>query len=191
VIDRDGLPALSMRTVAAELDRRTMALYRYVDDREELECLVVDLVLAPVLNRPGTTDGEGRAGPRASLTELAERMRGAVSAHPGILPLAVRHRQNCFPALRWSERVLTVLEQAGRQETERLTALRALLAYLIGALELEHHAALAGPGTARIAALPADTFPLLSRTAATARTVDADLVFRTGLDALLDGLGIA
>lgn len=59
VIDRDGLAALSMRTVADELDRRTMALYRYVEDREELECLVVELALGTVLDR-------ARAAPEAT-----------------------------------------------------------------------------------------------------------------------------
>src|SRR5215472_6802649 len=48
VIDRDGTAGLSMRAVATELRVGTMSLYRYVSDREELERLVADLVLAPV-----------------------------------------------------------------------------------------------------------------------------------------------
>lgn len=35
-----------MRAVATELSLTTMALYRYVNDRVQLERLVVDLVLA-------------------------------------------------------------------------------------------------------------------------------------------------
>ncbi|MYR02034.1 helix-turn-helix domain-containing protein, partial [Streptomyces sp. SID6139] len=48
VLDRDGLAALSMRAVAKELGMSTMALYRYVRDRDELELLVVEFVLAAV-----------------------------------------------------------------------------------------------------------------------------------------------
>lgn len=48
VVDRDGLDALSMRTVAGELGMGTMSLYRYVADRAELEQLVVDEVLARI-----------------------------------------------------------------------------------------------------------------------------------------------
>src|SRR5216684_1301253 len=48
VVDRDGLGALSMRTVAGELGMGTMSLYRYVQDREELERLVVDVVIGTV-----------------------------------------------------------------------------------------------------------------------------------------------
>ena len=48
VIDRDGLDALSMRTVARQLGIGAMSLYRYVTDRDQLEDLVVDLVLGAV-----------------------------------------------------------------------------------------------------------------------------------------------
>src|SRR6266542_4940063 len=44
VLERDGLAALSMRTVAVELDVGTMSLYRYVDSKEQVEELVVGLV---------------------------------------------------------------------------------------------------------------------------------------------------
>jgi AcrR family transcriptional regulator len=57
VIDRDGLPALSMRAVAKDLGMSTMALYRYVDDREELEGLVVELVLSAVDTGPPAPGG--------------------------------------------------------------------------------------------------------------------------------------
>jgi AcrR family transcriptional regulator len=45
VIERDGPFGLSMRAVAQELGMGTMSLYRYVQSREQLEALVVDLVL--------------------------------------------------------------------------------------------------------------------------------------------------
>ncbi|PBC70769.1 TetR family transcriptional regulator [Streptomyces sp. TLI_235] len=187
VIDRDGLAALSMRTVAAELDRRTMALYRYVEDREELECLVAELALSPVLDRLDAVRSHGT--PRERLTGLAELMRRTVTAHPGVLPLAVHHRTACLPALRWAEAVLEVLGDTDLDAAARLTALRALVAHLIGALELEHHAA-ADREPSGLAALPRDTFPLLGRAAEDAARLDPDRSFRTALDALLTGLGI-
>lgn len=48
VLDREGLPALTMRAVAKELGMATMALYRYVRDRDELEVLVADQVFAAI-----------------------------------------------------------------------------------------------------------------------------------------------
>jgi AcrR family transcriptional regulator len=48
VIERDGLDALSMRSVARELRTGAMSLYRYVDDRRGLEELVAASVLDDV-----------------------------------------------------------------------------------------------------------------------------------------------
>ena len=81
VLDRDGLAALSMRAVARELGMGTMSVYRYVTDREELEVLVVDRVLAEVDVRVP----RGSAGRR--LAALADRVRTAVGAHPAVTPL--------------------------------------------------------------------------------------------------------
>ncbi len=184
LIDRDGLPALSMRTVAAELDRRTMALYRYVEDREELECLVVDLALGPVLDRAAREPAA--PSPRARLLALLDLMREAVGAHPGILPLAVRHHGSCLPALRWRERLLEALADAGLDAPQRAAALHALVAYVIGELELEHQAASA-TGTVPAGPLVPEAFPLLS--AALAAT-DPARAFTDGARTVLDGLGL-
>ncbi|WP_405009137.1 TetR/AcrR family transcriptional regulator [Kitasatospora sp. NBC_01539] len=190
VIDRDGLAALSMRTVAAELDRRTMALYRYVEDREELECLVVELALGTVLDRPRTAPAPDPAPPRERLIALMELMREAVGAHPGVLPLAVRHHTGCLPALRWAEHVLEALGRAGLDGPGRRRALQALTSYLIGALELEHQG-LAPGGAAGHAALAApDAFPLLTSSLAEQQQADPGAEFLAGAEAVLRGLGI-
>ena len=62
VLDREGLAGLSMRAVAKELGMSTMALYRYVDDREELEGLVVERVLSAVDTTPPEPGTPGRNG---------------------------------------------------------------------------------------------------------------------------------
>src|SRR5258708_10285007 len=46
LIDRDGLGALSMRNLAAELRTGTTTLYRYVTGKDEVLVLVADAVLA-------------------------------------------------------------------------------------------------------------------------------------------------
>ncbi|PPS67780.1 MULTISPECIES: TetR/AcrR family transcriptional regulator [Streptomyces] len=185
VIDRDGLAGLSMRSVAKELGMSTMALYRYVDDREELERLVVDLVL-------GTVDTEP-PGPEAPWQQRIEvlmgRLRDAVAAHPEIVPLTVAHRHRSLAGLRWSESVLGVLTEAGFDGDRRVIALRGLLGYLIGAIQLEHLGPLSGDGTLAIAELPSDAFTLMAETARHARKVSADREFTGGLALLLRGLG--
>jgi len=183
VIDRDGLTALTMRTVARELGMSTMALYRYVADRDELELQVVEWVLSGV-------DTAVPDGPdwRDQIRTLVERVRATLGAHPGVVPLTIAHRHHSVRLLRWSESVLTVLTGAGFDDVGRVIALRGLTSYVIGALQLEHLGPLAGPGTVRIAALPPSEFPLMAATGQRARTVGPDDEFAGGLDLVLRGL---
>lgn len=184
VIDREGLAGLSMRAVARELGMSTMGLYRYVRDREELERLVVELVLGAVDTEPP----DPGAPWRERITVLVRRMRDAVGAHPAVVPLIIAHRHHSLGVLRWSETVLVVLGGTGVTGERRVVALRALLSYLNGAIQLEHLGSLAGPGTAAIAELSSDDFPLMAETAHDARNVEADREFLGGLGMLLDGL---
>lgn len=182
VLDRDGLDALSMRTVAQELGVGTMSLYRYVQDRDQVEALVVDLVLRAVdVNMPrGTT--------RRRLRVLADRVRDAVADHPAVVPLLLTHRHRSVSSRHWGETMLTVLTDAGLTGKRRALAFRAILGYVFGALQVQHFSPLSGPGTAALATLPADEFPILSETAAQARTIPPAEEFRRGLDILLRGL---
>ncbi|MEV7128099.1 TetR/AcrR family transcriptional regulator C-terminal domain-containing protein [Streptomyces sp. NPDC093260] len=186
VIDRDGLAGLSMRAVAKELGVSTMGLYRYVTDRDELERLVVERVLGAVDTEPP----EPGAPWRERVTVLAGRLRATVGAHPEVVPLTVTHRHHSLGVLRWSETVLAVLTEAGLEGERRVVVLRALLGYVIGAIQLEHLGPLSGPGTTALAALPVAEFPLMAATARDARTVDADREFLGGLALLLDGIAV-
>lgn len=186
VIDRDGLAGLSMRAVAKELGMSTMGLYRYVADRDELERLVVERVLGAVDTEPP----EPGAPWRERVTVLAGRLRATVGAHPEVVPLTVTHRHHSLGVLRWSETVLAVLTEAGVEGERRVVVLRALLGYVIGAIQLEHLGPLSGPGTTALAALPAAEFPLMAATARDARAVDADREFQGGLALLLDGITV-
>ncbi|MGW7430101.1 hypothetical protein ACWGIN_11165 [Streptomyces sp. NPDC054861] len=67
--------------------------------------------------------------------------------------------------MRWSETVLGLLAEAGVDGERRVVALRGLLAYVVGAIQLEHLGSLSGPGTAVIAELPAGRFPHLAEAA--------------------------
>lgn len=184
VIDRDGLAGLSMRAVAKELGMSTMALYRYVRDREELEKLVVDLVYAEVDPAPPPE------GPwDARVETMALRLRDAFGAHASIMPLTLTHRHDSAGSLCWGETVAGILADAGITGPRSAIALRAVLAYVIGAIQLEHLGSLAGEGTATIAGLPAAEFPHLTGIARHARHLGPDEEFRGGLAAVLRGLG--
>jgi len=168
------------QAVATELGVGTMSLYRYVRDRDELEILVGALVLADVdLATTGT--------PRQQVAELARRARATVAAHPAAIPLLIAHRPRIAGSLEWGDAVVRAYAAAGLDPQARALALRALIAYLFGALLLETGAPLDGEATQRIAASP---HPLLSESARAAATVPAEQEFTHGLEALLDGLSL-
>ncbi|MEV6112538.1 TetR/AcrR family transcriptional regulator C-terminal domain-containing protein [Streptomyces sp. NPDC052109] len=184
VLDRDGLAGLSMRTVAKELGMSTMALYRYVADRDELERLVVEFALGAVDTGAPSADLPWRE--RVEI--MVRRLRDALSAHPSVIPLSVAHRHHSRAVLRWSETVLGILTGAGFEGERRVVALRGLVAQVNGALQLAQLGSLAGEGTAAISALAPEEFPLMAETAAHARRVDADQEFFGGLAVFLRGL---
>jgi AcrR family transcriptional regulator len=183
VIDRAGLAALTMRAVATELGMSTMGLYRYVSDRGQLEGLVLDLVLATVDPTP-----PARTSWQRRITVLVERVYTVVSAHPAVVPLFLTSRHRSMAVVGWGETVLQVLTDAGLSGKPRVIAFRALVAYVIGAIQAEHLGPLSGPGTAALAALPPDDYPAIAANATLASTMSASEEFRGGLAMVLRGI---
>jgi AcrR family transcriptional regulator len=103
--DEEGIGALSMRRIAAELDVGTMSLYHYVRTKDELLTLVTDAVMGEVVLPPGMdVPGEWRA----ALTLIAQRSRAAFKRHPWTLdinddppigPNSVRHFDQSLEAV--------------------------------------------------------------------------------------------
>lgn len=183
VVDREGLTALTMRSVANELGMAAMSLYRYVDSREQLEGLVVDLVLGAIdLRLPA----RARWGTRLSL--LAERARAVIASHPAIVPLCLTRRHSSLGSVRWGEAVLATLADAGFDGQQRAIALRTLLSYVLGAAQVEHFGALSGRGTEQLAELPRSEFPHLAETARIAARIPPLEEFRRGLAVVIRGL---
>ena len=183
ILDREGLAALSMRSVAEELGVGTMSLYRYVTDREHLERLVVELVLQDLdLRLPVGLSWRRQA------TLLLTRARAQARRHPAAIPLLLMHRQSSEQSTRWGEALLAALSSAGFRGDPRVIAFRTLLSYLFGALQVDQLGPLSGPGTAQLAQLAPDAFPLLRATARDAQRIDAHVEFERGLEVILRGL---
>lgn len=182
VVDRDGLAALSMRAVAAELGMATMALYRYVESREQLETLLVDLLLDTVETRlPPDLPWDRQ------VTTLLGRIREALLRHPRAVPLVLARWSASAGARRCTEAVLKALAAAGFTGRRRATAQRALIGHLLGAIQLAH----AGPSTRTDPADPADSPSGAGDRAGRGDCfpdVPPEEVFHDGLAALLRGL---
>ncbi|WP_030867091.1 TetR/AcrR family transcriptional regulator [Streptomyces sp. NRRL S-37] len=103
IADAEGLDAVSMRRVAAELGCGTMSLYNYVPRKEDLHELMVDAVGGEhELWEPG---GDWRA----DMLQVAHRTRALMHRHPwlprlmspvyGFSPNSLRFLEHCLACL--------------------------------------------------------------------------------------------
>src|SRR5580658_4772749 len=105
IADREGLDAVSMRRVAAELGTGAASLYRYLDTRDDLLDLMIDATGAEyVLAAP---DGDWLAG----LLEVGEQARAIIRRHPWLASLVITRPELGPNGLALLEHVLAVLEQ--------------------------------------------------------------------------------
>ncbi|MEU1423998.1 TetR/AcrR family transcriptional regulator [Kitasatospora sp. NPDC005751] len=109
VADAEGLDAVSMQRVAAELGVTTMALYRYFPGKAEL----VDLMVDSALGVPSEAVA-GSAGWRPGLTEWARQCWALYRRHPWVLTATAMRRQLMGPnQLAWLDAALAVLAPTG------------------------------------------------------------------------------
>ncbi len=85
IADDDGIDAVSMRRLAAELDVGTMTLYHYVRTKDELLALMIDELLAEVVVPVGTELPEDW---RDAITVIARRSRDSLLRHPWVLDIS-------------------------------------------------------------------------------------------------------
>jgi AcrR family transcriptional regulator len=135
IVDKDGLGALSMRSLAAALGTGPMTLYNYVKDREELEGLVAEAVLADV-RLPRSSDDW-----RADVKAIATAIWRAVRQHPNAAPLVLTRRTVSAAGYLPAERLVEALRRAGLSDLDALAAFRGVLSLVMGAAQVE----LAGP----------------------------------------------
>ena len=142
LMDEQGIGAATMRAVSSRLGVRSMSLYRYVQDRDELFNAVVERIVNELADDP---DVQLRPvdGWRPYLAGMAHGVRRYARAHPHAFPL-VATRPPAAPwvnpplrSLRWVEAMLTGLAQEGFSDEQVLFTYRTFNSFLLGYLLLE------------------------------------------------------
>src|SRR5438270_4196729 len=125
VADTEGLDAVSMGRVAAELKAAPMSLYRHVSSKEELIKLMVDAAW-------GDSPGPLLAGEnwRAGLSRWAWAMRAALRRHPwaGRIPISglpIMPRE-----IAWFEDALACMAGTGLAEARKASVIMLLSGYV-------------------------------------------------------------
>jgi AcrR family transcriptional regulator len=128
IADREGLGAVSIRRVAAELGARAMSLYTYLDSKDELFQLMAD-VAAGVILLPDSFAGSWRE----VVTEIARRSRDSFMAHRWVVELPAEGRLRGGPnALRHVEQSLQAVAGLGLDPHQQWLLLTAVDDYTLG-----------------------------------------------------------
>ncbi len=195
--DREGLAALSIRKVAAELDVGTMSLYRYVPGKAELLDLMVDHVYG---SPKALEEGRGKDW-RATMELVARGTWELYLSHPWLLQIN-QSRPILGPnALAGLDFALAGLDGLGLTGREKLAVILAVDHYVTGtartyvlqqqvvretgitdeefwtAQEPTLNRAMASGDYPEMSRLPEDTF-----------TIGGEEALEFGLKSLLDGL---
>jgi AcrR family transcriptional regulator len=167
ILRSEGLDALTMRRLAADLDVAPMTLYTYVRDKDDLLDAVVQATAREIPLPP-------RSGPwKAQMKALMTTLHSAFLENPFLVQLRMRGPIVGPDALRINEAGLRILREAGFTNAEAARGYRALLVVTYG------FAAFGPPATAAddermvdaaLGALGADEYPNL--VAARRETVD-------------------
>jgi len=134
LLQRDGLDAVTMRGVAAELGVRAASLYRYVRNKDELlDALADDLFADLDLDRYVTDDWRG------SLTEMAHALRRHLLARRDSGRLIIGRFTTGPYGLRNIEALLTVLRRAGLPDRDVAFAAYGCVTALFGFVAAEQN----------------------------------------------------
>jgi AcrR family transcriptional regulator len=189
--DAEGIPALTIRSLAARLGVKPMAIYHHVATKEEILDELVDLVFAEI-ELPSVDDDW-----RAAMRRRATSARAALRRHRWAVTL-LQSRATPGPAtLRHHDAVIAVLRRAGFSLAMTAHAYAVLDAFVYGFAVQETSLPFDGPATVpevASAILPRfvpDSYPHLVEFA-TQHVLqpgyDFSDEFSFGLDLVLDGL---
>lgn len=193
--DAEGLEAVSFRRLAADLGVTPMALYHYVESKEELIAAIADRVFEE-FELPDEDDPDWRR----QLRELARSYRKLLLAHPGLVPGFLVDASQISPnAARVIEVVLRTLRRAGFSAKEAALLENELARSVIALVMLETGGARwqndqerevhVRELRARLLTLPPDDFPNLVEAAPyICEFSDPDWAFEFALDLLNGGL---
>jgi len=193
IIAQEGVEALTMRSLAARLGVVPGALYRHVRNKEQLQDLILDGVLAEV-----DCDLDASLAWTEQLKLLAHRLRTVLESHPGVAGL-LRLRDPLGPhSLAVAEAFLVRLQAAGFGDHQAGLAFFLIIDYTTG-FAISSPRISVNEQRVRDAAtrkrlheffrsLPADRFPSLVALGEHVWVDNRDERFSAGLDILVDGL---
>jgi AcrR family transcriptional regulator len=196
--DAEGVAALSMRRLAADVGVGTMSLYRHVPSKDDLLDLMLDGVAAEI-ELPAQPSGDWRG----DLRQLADQFRDAFRRHPWVLTTPATLPSFGPSTLRLIDFGYSIFTQLGLDIDAAAELYGTVQSYITGFTQ----AALAEESARRGSGLPDEEwqavvapyvqqliregrYPTLSRQITDGAPRDPDRSFQFGLDRVLDGIAV-
>jgi AcrR family transcriptional regulator len=129
LIERDGINAVSMRRLAAELGTGAMSLYNHVPNKAALLDAVAEHILVEVELTADPPDDW-----RAAARSLARSFREVAHRYPRSVMVVISRPPNSTVALRPIELALATVRAAGFDGSAAVRAMRAVVNYVLGCL---------------------------------------------------------
>jgi len=201
IADTQGLDAVSMGKVAAELGAAPMSLYRHVAGKEQLLRYMVDAAWGEA--PPPPASGESW---RDGLARWAWTMRDNARRHPWVVRIPISGLPIMPREVAWFENALACMRDTGLNEARKASVIMLLAGYVrnLATTEADIGAAIAASGLSPVEWM--STYPAMlrqltdpQRFPALAAFVEAgvfeaddgpDDEFIFGLDRILDGIEV-
>ena len=185
LVDQEGIEALTMRRLAADLGVATMSLYSHVPNKDQLLLGVVNLATSEiVLLEPGTPPWE-------ALRVITRDFRRVALLHPNLVPLIVRQPPTGSQGLYVLEAALDALRRAGLGPEEAAQAYRVSASFAIGFVSLEcggFFKPLDFDAGEQVAPVDLSALPRIVESAPSLAKWDADAEFEAGMNLIIGAL---
>ena len=187
LVDREGLKALSMRRLGAELGVDPMAIYYHIPSKHALLHAIVEAVMAEI----DLSVDHREEPPEMRVLCAAHAYRDAMLAHVNALPILLTHGPSTEAALRPVELLIGILRDAGLPPAEAFSGMNTIAAAVRGFVGMIASSSEGKPTREELEAMdrsfPANEFPHL-REAMPFASEFADYGFDFGIRALARGL---
>lgn len=186
LIEKNGLEALSMRSLAAALGVDPMAMYHHIPNKATLIVGLYDTVLAELIPATGSPESW-----RDGLKTLARQYRALALRHPRLFPSLIASNDDTENAYRAFERLYGLMLSSGLSVEEVVHASDAFFAFVTGFALIEIHEANAAPNQSvleHLALVDPSDYPHIRRLLPEIAGVKVLDSFEFGLQAFIVGL---
>jgi AcrR family transcriptional regulator len=182
--DREGMGALTMAKVGAELGVEAMSLYNHFPSKGALLDGIADALVASV------EVPEGHESWEDFLRKSLRSVRRLALEHPDLFPLVLDRAPDLLAEARLIEAYLGLMRTAGFSGEQAMVALQVLSNFTIGYALSEIRGFALEPGRSGLSArdLSPGEFPEIRAMASYFESVDRSVEFEAGLNLALTGL---